>query len=310
MLYKFQVATAESSDFIVEGLRKRLPWISQKGLYLDIKQDMMKDSGIELVNLRLEGESCHYVFKEEDVYQVFCHQLAEVVAEHVVVNCEAKLLRKEINRVSRKTSIEEKDIIFTKAHNIMHNCVNSESLNLLLRFGRKNRISQRVLEHIKNNDRLLVEGFINFCLQDYLIEIKHAVEVALQELKNEREYSEFINLLRYFVDSQKPKMNEVNLMMNGDGIYYLWDGSGAAIDEKYINYYLDEMLLNEISLDDVLVSILITIAPKKIILHNCQEEHLACESVLMIRRVFKERIQDCLGCEKCHPGQSKTTKGS
>ena len=40
-----------------------------------------------------------------------------------------------------------------------------------------------------------------------------------------------------------------------------WDGSGIKIEEHYMNYYLDDMLLNEINFDDVLISILITIAP-------------------------------------------------
>lgn len=309
MQYNLQVATADSSNFIIEGLRKRLPWISQKGLSLQIESEIIHDSDLEIINLCLMGESCDSVFKEEDVLQVFWHQVAEVIAEHIVINCEKGLLWKEINRVNRRASNEEKEKIYAKAHNIIHNCVNSESLNLLLRFGRKNRISQRVIEHIKCNNRLLVEGFVNFCLQDYLTEIKHAVEVALQELKNEKEYSEFINLLRYFVDTQKPKMNEVNLMMSEEGIYYLWDGSGVAIDEKYINYYLDEMLLNEINLDDVLVSILITIAPRRIIIHHSIDQSPS-ESVIMIRNVFKERISDCTGCERCHPGQNKWTKGS
>ena len=183
MLHKFQVATADSVDFIIEGLRKRLPWISQKGLLLDIKKRSIKESGIELIDLCLEGESCDSVFKEEDVFQVFCHQLAEVIAEHIVVNCEKGLLIKEINRVNRKASSEEKEEHIIRPITLCTTVFNSESLNLLLRFGRKNRISQRVLEHIKANDRLLVDGFISFCLQDYLTEIKHAVEVALQELK-------------------------------------------------------------------------------------------------------------------------------
>lgn len=307
MFYQFQVATADSGDYIIEGLRNRLPWISQKGLSLEVKKESIKESGIELVDLYLKGESCDTVFNEQDVFQVFCHQLAEVIAEHIVVNCEKGLLWKEINRLSRRASKEEKARIYAKAHNIMHNCVNSESLNLLLRFGRKNRISRRIIEHMKSNNRLLVDGFINFCLQDYLIEIKHAVEVALQELKNEKEYGEFINLLHYFVETQKPKINEVNLMMSQEGIYCLWDGNGAAIDEKYIRYYLNEMLLNQISLDDVLVSILITIAPRRIILHHCGEE-TSSESMLVIRNVFKDKISDCAGCERCRPGQSQRTR--
>ena len=87
-------------------------------------------------------------------------------------------------------------------------------------------------------------------------------------------------------------------MMGANGIFYLWDGQGIKIEENYINYYLDEMLMDEINLDDVLISILITIAPRKIILHNVA--NLNSEPVEMIKSVFKEKISQCPGCERCY----------
>lgn len=307
MLYEFQVGTVDEGNELIGGLKSRLQWINQKGFILHWELKPQPELGIELITFILEGSNHDSVFREEDICDVFRHQLSEALAEHIMDYCEGQVLKKEISRSIKKYLQLEKDEVYVKARDILNNCRSSESLNLLLRFGRKNRISQRVLEHLKQNRRLLVEGFVTFCLQDYLTEIKYAAEVALEELKNEREYSEFVSLLRYFVDSQKPKMNEVNLMVMGNGSFYLWDDSGTKIDEQYINYYLDEMLSNEVSLDDVLVSILITISPRHIILHNTGEQG-SSEPVLMIRNVFKERISECAGCEKCRPGLCEQQK--
>lgn len=300
MLCEFQVGTVDKSQELIGGVKSRLQWINEKGFVLHWDQKPQPELGIVLITFSLEGCNHDELFREEDICDVFRHQLSEALAEHIMAYCEERVLTREINRSIKKHIHLEKDAVYVKARDILNNCRSSETLNVLLRFGRKNRISQRVLEHLKQNRRLLIDGFVTFCLQDYLTEIKYATELALEELKNEREYSEFVSLLRYFVDSQNPKMNEVNLMVMGNGRFCLWDDSGSNIDEQYINYYLDEMLSNEVSLDDVLVSILITISPRHIILHNPGDQGVS-EPVLMIRNVFKERISECKGCSKCRP---------
>lgn len=300
MLYQFQVGTAYASERLISELKNRLQWVNQKGFVLLFEMNTNRELGADLVTFSLQGKSRDLVFREEDIRDVFRHQLAEVLAEHIIAYCEEVIMNREIDRSIKKYVYLDREAVYAKACDILNNCRNCESLNVLLRFGRKNRISQRVLEHIKQHECISVEGFVTFCLRDYLTEIKYAAEVALEELKNEKEYSEFVSLLRYFVDTQSPKMNEVNLMAGKDCVFTLWDGNGVSIDDHYMRYYVDELLLNEVSLDDVLVSILITISPRRIILHNTGDQQIS-EPVLMIRNVFKERISLCSGCERCRP---------
>jgi putative sporulation protein YtxC len=167
-----------------------------------------------------------------------------------------------------------------------------------MNYGRKNKISHKILEYITQNDYLAIDGFIHFCLQEYLAEIKFAVDLACEELKNEKEYNEFVKLLRYFVDTQPPMVTEVNIMMNNGGRFTLWDGNGTRIEERHLDYYWEDMARGDIDLDDVLISILITVAPRRIVLHNTGKEPKN-ESVKMIRKVFGQRITECQGCERC-----------
>ena len=155
--------------------------------------------------------------------------------------------------------------------------------------------------------RSVVEGFVNFCIKEYCREIRFAVELAREELRNEKEYNDFVNLLRYFVDTQIPKLFEINLMMYDTGSFYLWDGEGVEIEENYLNYYFEDMYLDEINLDDVLISILITLAPRRIVLHSI-EALPASESVEMIKRVFSEKISICNGCERCQKVKSEKSR--
>lgn len=297
MFYEYQVATTQDSNYIVNEFRNRLKWLQQKGYSLNI--DALENNQLYLIyKLKLQGINPDNVFREEDILYIFKHQMSEVLAEHIIKDWEKKLLWKEIMRSCKGYTSEEKRVIFEKSEEFLKRCNENESLNLLMNYSRKNKMAHKILEHINTSNLIVIEGFINFCLQDYLTEIRFAVDLAIEELRNEKEYNEFVKLLRYFVDTQVPKSYEVNLLMDGKGIFYLWDAHGSTIEEKYMNYYLDDMLLEEINLDDILISILITIAPRRIVLHNVLD-YINNEAVDIIRNVFQEKIKVCTGCERC-----------
>lgn len=303
MIYEFTIATAQNTETFLQELDNRLRWIKQRGYELETRLVLITavpcPTESKLLYFRLHGkDQSDSTFRNEDIIYIFKHQLAEVLAEHIVNDWESKLLWREIHRSYRKSSPDDKQCLAIKASEFLRRCHQNESLNLLMNFGRKNRISHRILEHINENTFLAVEGFINFCMKDYLTEIKFAVEVAAEELKNEKEYNDFVNLLRYFVDTQAPRIKEVNLLLGSNGLFYLWDHTGCKIEEQYMQHYLDDLLLDEVSLDDLLVSILITIAPRKIIIHNALElPHN--ESVEIIKQVFEDKIVFCRGCKRC-----------
>ncbi len=300
MKYEFQIVTALENHHFIHHLENRLKWITQKDYFLQSKTWDSKENDTSTISLCLQGKHEDGVFRDEDIICVFKHQMSEVLAEHIVNNWEERLVYKAIQRHYRIFDDEDRKIVYTKASEFLRKCHYNESINMLMNFGRKNRMAYKLLEYIDNNDLLVVEGFINFCLPDYLSEIKFAVELAVEEMKNEKEYNEFVKLLRYFVDTQVPRVFEVNLLMDKDGVFYLWDGQGEKIEEKYLDYYLDDMLLNEVNLDDILISILITIAPRRIVIHNI-ENIASSEPVKMIKNVFQDKIIVCKGCERCWP---------
>ena len=300
MTYEIQIITASDNQHepFLADLNQRLQWITQRGYIFSVNTSGIEESESVVVNVLLQGNNNTGVFRDEDIIYIFKHQLAEILAEHIINKWEAEFLWKEILRNCRGTSVEDRHQVFEKSSSFMRKCHDNESLNLIMNYGRKNRIAHRLFDFMRENDQIVVEGFVTFYLRDYINEIKFSVELACEELRSQREYNDFVNLLRYFVDTQTSRIKEVNLMMGDSDIFYLWDGEGSQIDEQFMNYYLDDMLMEEINLDDVLVSILITIAPQRIILHNSSTLPNS-ESVQMIRKVFKERIKECCGCDHC-----------
>lgn len=297
MIYKMQIATLAEENLLWDDFAPRFCWLRERGYILEINRIVCENSDTLLIDLAIQGENNDIFMKDEDIIYIFKHQISEFLAEHILRDWEHKMVRREISKRTRHIDMQDQEIVLRKAIDFLQRCNTNDSINLLFNYGRKNKISHKIMDHIYTNDNLVIEGLINFCMQDYLNELRFAVDLACEELNNEKEYNDFIKLLRYFVDAQTPRMREVNLLMDPDGLFYLWDGEGINIDEKIVNYYSNEMLYNDISLDDILVSILITISPRRIILHNSISDK--SEPVKIIRQVFGERIKDCSGCERC-----------
>ncbi len=297
MFYEYKVATIPECNHMMDEFNQKFKWVEQKGVALKIEDSGAIDNS-RTYCLKLQVKNLDNVFRKEDVIYIFKHHISEVLAGHIINDWEERILRKEVKRRCKNYLEDEKEVIFTKAAGILRQCNGSEGLNMLISFSRKNKMIERILEHMNNSEIIVIEGFINFCLPDYIKEIGIAVDLASEELKSEKEYNEFIKLLSYFVDTQIPKSNEVNLLLGNQGIFYLWDEKGNTIEDKYMNYYLEDMLFDDINLDDIIISILITIAPRKIILHNAMQ-YQENEAVEVIRKVFKDRISLCQSCDKC-----------
>lgn len=304
MFYSLSIASAVDHKIFEEQFKDRFAWIKQRGYSLNITNTSQDKNNV--ICLCMEGDTPVGVFRDEDVIYIFKHQLSELLAEHILCHWEEKVVWKEIVRRYKRCNAKDRQVILKKTTELLKRCNSNESLNLLLNFGRKNKIAHRVLEFIDENNFVIVEGLIAFYLPDYLNEVRFAVEMAYEEMRNEKEYNEFVRLLRYFVDTQPPRSYEVNLMMDKENGFTLWDGSGTRIEDSYLNGFFDEdIMLEEVNLDDVLISILITIAPRWIIMHNT-DDITDTESVLMIKEVFKDRFKVCRGCEHCCPQRKET----
>jgi putative sporulation protein YtxC len=121
-------------------------------------------------------------------------------------------------------------------------------------------------------------------IQDY--KMKKENKEREEELKiAEQEYNEFIKLLKYFVDIQEPKYEEIHITQNSDGTYKLIDEAGNEVHREYFDEFKREIEDSEVNYDDLLISSLITMSPKKIIINN--SESIKNKELLMtISKVF------------------------
>ncbi|MBC8531033.1 putative sporulation protein YtxC [Gehongia tenuis] len=150
------------------------------------------------------------------------------------------------------------------------------------------RVTDEVEDYLLTSKEMMLDGFVRFRLKDWVRYWEQKVKRAAEELLIEREYMQFIRLLRIFVDTQEPKIDRVNITLDANGQYLLTDGQGEPIEDETLFEMEDELSRMQLGKADILLSSLITISPGKVHM----DAHVARDAEVMetIRQVFQARL--------------------
>jgi putative sporulation protein YtxC len=158
--------------------------------------------------------------------------------------------------------------------------------------NRKNIIIEKIVQCIKENKEINIKGFITFRMNAFIEELEAIVDKIIEGYMVEREYTEFIKLLKYFVEIQESKIDEVNIIIQLDGRYTVQDKKGKDILEQFFETISDTRIKGKDNMDDMLISGLIANAPKVIKIHsveNCKNKEL----IETIKGVFINKVIFC-----------------
>ncbi|MBO8164409.1 MAG: putative sporulation protein YtxC [Brevibacillus sp.] len=161
--------------------------------------------------------------------------------------------------------------------------------------ARRAKIYRHIFDYLQEHSEVVLDGFVRFRLKEYWDELAEAVELGTEEYLREKEYREFVELLRYFISLQEARYGLIHVVPRSEGTYGLFDEKGEAI---YLEQ-LDAMIRyseQEFREEDYLLSALVTLAPLKIVLHRSEEKPALTET---LRNIFPERLFCCKGCAYC-----------
>ncbi len=160
---------------------------------------------------------------------------------------------------------------------------------------RKDEIWPNVLKYVAENKFMILDGFVNFRLDDYLETIEDIVDYSVNKYIIEKEYTEFINLLKLYIDSKDYKSDLVHLIYtNGESI--LLDKNRNIIsltDNIFEAKYLSDI---SFSSNDYALNALLTLLPKRLEVHIIGYED---EFINTLKLVFGSRICICRECNIC-----------
>ena len=146
------------------------------------------------------------------------------------------------------------------------------------------------------NNSLIIDGYVRFRKQSFEDLINKAVNFALDHIQMEIEYDEFINMLKYFLDTSPPETDKEHLILKDDS-FKLLNSDKEEIDNSDIERTLSEFFQGEVSKSDILLSSLIGLSPRKILVHI--EMGKEKELIRILKKIFTYRIELCYGCNLC-----------
>lgn len=277
---------------------------SVKG-YISNEIEKLNKSGIDCFvsdSVDLDGSTsviCTINQKEKSTpeYDELVLSVSNALADYIIEQYEEKLILRIINsNYCYFNTIEKKEILRLALLIIKNDDKNFLSSLYMIR--RRNIIIRKLIEYFESSEKVILDGFVNFRLKDYMKDLEEIVDKAVDDFLTEREYKEFIRLLRYFVDIQEPKFNVIHVLVGYDGKYILLDENKREITNECIQEFMNDIPEGEINYDDLLVSSLITMAPKKVVIHSSKSFRNK-ELLETIKNVFWGKSIICPDCELC-----------
>ena len=180
---------------------------------------------------------------------------------------------------------------------ILELCYNINSTDFLEIFNKKfNALYNCFFNYLTSKNTLLLKGFTNFRIKPYLSILDDIVIDAVNNFIVEKEYLEFISLLRLYINSQSDGCNIVHIIYSKHESILL-DKNKEIIsnsNEHFKAKYLSDITFSS---NDYTLNSLLTILPKKIYIHLI--DNYIDEFINTIQAVFENRVQICTDCNIC-----------
>lgn len=224
----------------------------------------------------------HYKGKE---YKKFNKFLSSLLEEIVIEFYEETILKQLINyNYFYFDDYERKGIL--------DNCIRTIEPDEYMK-----NISQQkdVVEYFNENKKMILDGFVYFRLKDYIKYLDEVVDYAVNQFIVEKEYKEFINLLKVYVETRKPEYKTLHLIyLNNESILLDEEKNIVSVSENIYNAkYLSDI---SFSSNDFALNALLTLLPEKIEIHLIDDED---EFINTLKLIFEGRVFICKECEIC-----------
>ena len=215
----------------------------------------------------------------------FYNELSNTLVSVIINFYEKNLLKSIIKSNYFYFSESEQEIVLNKCLNYL---TDKSTVEYQVRIE---HIYIATLKYITNNKSMILSGFINFRLSNYMKILDYVVDTFVNELVVDREYKEFINLLKSYVNSKPSTINTVHFIYKNTNSVIL-DSNYKKIpftdDLANLNYISDVSF----SENDISLNTLLTLLPQKIIIHLSKESDEFIKTLICI---FENRIEFATG---------------
>lgn len=227
-----------------------------------------------------------------DNIALFYDYVSTILTETILKFYEPIILRRELNNNFFYFSHLEKNRILELYDT--ENSIDSD-------FFRNKYISiyNAFTHYIKENHSIVLNGFFNFRLYEYHQNIDYLLNVCINKYLIEREYFEFINILRLYINSNISKVPSINLIYFNNKTILL-DENKKVIDTKSTDSFSAKFLSDiTFSENDYVLNYLLNALPNKLIIHFPSDNNIQDEFINTLKLIFEDRVTICNNCSIC-----------
>lgn len=271
-----------------------------------MKSFCIKTNNKKIINYLLKNletsslENIYYIEKNFSYYSnviihykgnnisLFLSFLADILTNCILTFYEPLLLKRLINfHYFYFDELEKKQI-----KQICYEHIKEEENNLQYR---KEEIWSSVISYLTQSKAMVLDGFVAFRLENYTNTLEEVIDSSVNQYIIEKEYTEFINLLKLYIESKEPLSSIVHLIYtNGESILLNQNKHIINLEDSIFKAkYLSDI---SFSSNDYALNALLTLLPKKIEIHIIGYED---EFINTLKLIFGTRISICTSCNIC-----------
>lgn len=152
-----------------------------------------------------ENVIVHFTSESTDF---FYDKIATILTDSIIKFYQEKLLRRILEYNYFYFSLPEKKIILQIAKDFIEDDTITNDDNFFA-------IYYAVLDYIKQIKSLVLDGFVNFRLQNYTKNLDYIVDISVNKYLIEKEYNEFVSILKLYVSMTPYNSPLIHLVYHG-----------------------------------------------------------------------------------------------
>ena len=223
--------------------------------------------------------------------ELFYTKLATILSYLVIDNFEESIIKNIIvNNYFYFDNIEISNILDICSENL---CDDEFSLS-----NRQITLFNAFYDYITTHHSIVLTGFINFRLYEYRNLLNNLVDFSVNQFIIEREYLEFVSLVRLYVNSQASNYGTVHIICFDYDTFLLNENlETIEINKNALNAkYLSDVTFSD---NDYILNTLLNLLPSKIFIH-VKSLSSNSEFINTLKLIFEDRLQICSDCNICN----------
>ena len=225
---------------------------------------------IKLLDRRMSEQDCTYTL--EAIADGVVMKLRGRTAENAATEALSTVLGRDLRFFALAEFADTLPLSLSEKQTVL-----SDALEAAACREERKVLKQKLAAYLKTHRTLVLEGFLRFRMQEFLMLWELAVEQAAARILMNKEYGELIETLRRFVDGRMSRVEQLSVCIHADGTITLSDDNDVHIE------YVD-------CAPDGILNLLVNMAPMKLTVYDLSgnEKNRLTEAIV---KVFGNRVK-------------------